>query len=218
MKKPLVSIPKQRIRIKKPKKIEQEDDCKSKLLEIAKRMTNVPLFDLELSFEDVKWTPQEVMGVSDGSHGGRMKVATWIPEDLSNSRNQTYGAIGYLRGGDDRADIDVLPEKVCCEALKHLKAASTGNVLSEQTLLGWLIGSQVKLETYGKNPTAHLWNREVYVRNAQGAGPKLVIGMSLKLYLPTPFAETAKYSGQEQMIKVTRAFKECNRMFKEAVA
>jgi hypothetical protein len=217
LKKPLVSIPKQRIRIKKPKKIEQEDDCKSKLLEIAKRMTNVPLFDLELSFEDVKWTPQELSRVTDGSHGGQMKVATWIPEDLSNSRNKTHGAIGYLRGGDGRADIDVLPEKVCCEALKHLKAASTGNVLSEQLLLGWKIGSQVKLETYGGNPTTHLWNREVYVNNAQGPSPKLTIGMSLKLYLPTPFGGQKGDVETENLIKVTRAFKECNRMFKEAV-
>jgi len=221
LKKPLVSIPKQKIRIKKPKKIEQEDDCKRKLLEIAKKMMDVPLFDLDMSFDDVKWTSEEIRAVTDGSHGstglsGQMKVATWIPEELRG--NATHGAIGYLRGGEaifdvlyGRTDIDKLPEKVCCEALKHLKAVSTGNVLSEQTLLGWKIGSQVKLETYGEYPTAHLWNREVYVNNAQGPSPKLAIGISLKFYLPTP-VET------EDLREITRVFRECDKMFKEAVA
>ena len=49
LKKPLISIPKQKIRIKKPKKIEQEDDCKRKLKEIAQRMLNVPLFDMKFT-------------------------------------------------------------------------------------------------------------------------------------------------------------------------
>jgi len=218
LKKPLVSIPKQKIRIKKPKKIEQEDDCKRKLLEIAKKMMDVPFFDLEMSFNDVKWISEEIRG----QNSGQMKVGTWIPEELRG--NAAHGAIGYLRGGEaifdvlyGRTDIDKLPEKVCCEALKHLKAVSTGNVLSEQTLLGWKIGSQVKLETYGEYPTAHVWNREVYVNNAQGPSPKLTIGMSLKLYLPTPFGGQKGDVETENLIKVTRAFRECNRMFKEAV-
>lgn len=214
LKKPLVSIPKQKIRIKKPKKIEQEDDCKRKLLEITKRMMDVPLFDLDMSFEDVKWTPEEFREVH--GHNGYMNVGTWIPEEPRG--NMAHGAIGYLRGRDGRADIDMLPEKVCCEALKHLKAVSTGNVLSEQTLLGWTVGSQVKLETYGKNPTTHLWNREVYVRNAQAAGNRLAIGMSLKFYLPTPFGGRKGEVETENLVEVTRIFKECIRMFKEAVA
>jgi len=219
LKKPLVSIPKQKIRIKKPKKIEQEDDCKRKLKEIAKRMMDVPLFDLDMSFDDAKWTSEEIRAVPDGSHGGQMKVATWVPEELRG--NATTGAIGYLRGAGSDADINELPEKVCCEALKHLKAVSNGEVLSEQTLLGWKIGSRVKLETYGKNPTVHLWNREVYIKNAQGPTPQLSIGISLKFFLPTPLGSLTAERGVvevQNLVKVTKAFKECDKMFKEAVA
>jgi hypothetical protein len=108
--------------------------------------------------------------------------------------------------------------------LKHLKAVSNGNVLSEHTIVGWTVGSRVKLETYGRNPTVHLWNREVYVNNAQGPTPQLSIGISLKFFIPTPFGgrpipgSTRTRDIQfENLVKVTKAFKECDKMFKEAV-
>jgi len=226
LKKPLVSIPKQKIRIKKPKKIEQEDDCKRKLKEIAQRMLNVPLFDMKFTLNESEWASEPMKDIvwnPDGGgeyrevprHGGKLKVGTWLPEELRG--NATNGAIGYLRGADSDADINELPEKVCCEALKHLKAVSNGEVLSEQTIVGWTVYSRVKLETYGKNPTVHLWNREVYIKNAQGPTPQLSIGISLKFYIPTPFSGPKGDVETVNLIQVTWVFMECLKMFKEAV-
>ena len=221
LKKPLISIPKQKIRIKKPKKIEQEDDCKRKLKEIAQRVLNVPLFDMEFTLNETEWTSDPMKDIPDGGHGGKLKVGTWLPEDLRG--NATHGAIGYLRGAGSDADINELPEKVCCEALKHLKAVSNGEVLSEQTIVGWTVGSRVKLETYGRNPTVHLWNREVYIKNAQGPTPQLSIGISLKFFVPKErdleeWLGVPKSSQEsDNWSEVTRGFQEIEMMFKEAV-
>lgn len=218
LKKPLISIPKQKIRIKKPKKIEQEDDCKRKLKEIAQRMLNAPLFDMEFTVNETEWTCKPMKDITDGGHGGKLKVGTWLPEDLRG--NATHGAIGYLRGAGSDADINELPEKVCCEALKHLKSVATGTSqtpFSEQTIVGWTVGSRVKLETYGENPSVHLWNREVNIKNAQGSTPQLAIGISLKFFIPTPFGGRKRDVETANLREVTRVFKECDRMFKEAV-
>ena len=84
-------------------------------------------------------------------------------------------------------------------------------------MVGWTVGSRVKLETYGRNPTVHLWNREVYIKNAQGPTPQLSIGISLKFFIPTPFGGRTRDVETANLREVTRVFKECDRMFKEAV-
>ena len=228
LKKPLISIPKQKIRIKKPKKIEQEDDCKRKLKEIAQRMLNAPLFDMEFTFNEQEWAcstrpsgEEPMKEITEGPHGAKLKVGTWLPEELRG--NATRGAIGYLRGAGSDADINELPEKVCCEALKHLKAVSDGVVLSEQTVVGWTVGSRFKLEKYGKNPTVYLWNKEVYIKNAQGPTPLLSIGISLKFFVPKErdleeWLGVPKSSQEsDNWSEVTRGFQEIEMMFKEAV-
>lgn len=213
LKKPLVSIPKQMVRIKKPKKIEQEDDCRGKLLEIALKMPKVPLFALDMNFNDNNWTVDPARSLREGGHGGIMKHAVWIPSEyyIKNTK-RIHGALGTLRGVSVSVDIDKLPEEVCCEALKFLNAAADGNRLPDKTLLGWTIGSTVKLTTRNANNTdsndTHHWLKNVYIKNAQLPEDVVNIGLAMKIYV----------NPDENMQEVTRVFKECIRMFREAVA
>ena len=212
MKKPLVSIPKQSIRIKKPKKIEQEDDCKRKLKEIGQRMLDAPLFDLKMRFNDEHWGLNPVENINRDND--TIKHGIWIPDSmLSGGKSSIHGALGNLLAPNS---IDELPEKVCCAVLKHLRAASNGNSLSEETLIGWKISSTIKLTNEETNESywqpydneTHSWVREVHVENAQGPIPKFIIGMTLKIFVN---------SEMENLVNVTRIFKKCNSMFKEAV-
>jgi len=215
LKKPLVSIPKQMVRIKKPKKIEQEDDCRGKLLEIALKMPKVPLFDLDMNFDDNNWTVDPARSLRDGGQGGIMMSGVWIPSGEVTKR--IHGALGTLRGVSVSVDIDKLPEEVCCEALKFLNAAADGNRLPDKTLLGWTIGSTVKLTTSNANNTnlndTHHWLKNVYIKNAQAPEPEVNIGLAMKIFV-NPETENYRLTMQE----VTRVFKECIRMFREAVA
>ncbi len=222
LKKPLISIPKQKIRIKKPKKIEQEDDCKRKLKEIAKRMHNTPLFDMKFKINGANWVSE----MSTKAKQMLYRVATWLPENDEDIRaldGNTVGAIGYVAGEPYDDKINELSEKVCCEALKHLKAVSNGNVLSEQTIDGLHVGSHVikkALRGRGEHPVIHVWNREVYIKNLQGSPPnpllsKVTIGIYLKFYLEEDIPSEALWDSWSD--EIDRAFKECERMFKEAV-
>jgi len=222
LKKPLISIPKQKIRIKKPKKIEQEDDCKRKLVEIAQRMYNTPLFDMKFKINGADWVSEMSATEKPSIH----KVATWLPEkdeDIWALEGKSIGAIGYVAGARSDEHFNELSEKVCCKALEHLKAVSNGEERWIETIDGLQIGSHViktGLRGRGKNPVVHLWNREVYIKKPSADYSsilsKLTIGISLKFYLTEDMhpSDTAWDGWSDE---IDRAFKECERMFKEAV-
>ena len=146
----ILTLPKTKLRIKKPINEEVDRDCKQKLLDYATKLTSIPMNFIESNLAPEIKNVLELRGGKHLTSTGiyRLQYAFGDEEGTKGigEDDMIIGGVGFAVREEitapSKESIEAIPEKVCCAALDMLNSIKTENATEkgeEKEIGGWEI-------------------------------------------------------------------------------